>query len=182
MVGMFHSRRASEPSPWQSRRAKIAVLALVAAAFLIAGFASLLIWVPVMALRSVEAGFAEVRESHVVRNVPAPEDFDSFLTRDLDSYFAERTGKTVAVTYELLRDGPSQSGVAYPKYYAWVSVHADGGVLEEGVVRVAAIDQAYFEVTHYFSAGQMRQDPSCFYAVFADDVRQKIETKLGMAK
>jgi hypothetical protein len=68
--------------------------------------------------------------------------------------------------------------MAYPKYYAWVSIGDGATPLEEGVVRVGAVDKAYFYVTHYFSADEVRHDPASIHAVFADDVCEKIEKKV----
>ena len=73
-------------------------------------------------LLSLAGVFASVGESNIEGNIPEPQDFDRFLKRDLESYFAQPNGRKVTVEYELLRDGPSQAGTAYPKYYAWVDV------------------------------------------------------------
>lgn len=66
---------------------------------------------------------AELPRTHVDTNVPETEEFDRILGRDLDSYFRSRTGESsLSIDYELLRLGPTQSGTAYPKFYAWVQV------------------------------------------------------------
>jgi hypothetical protein len=61
-----------------------------------------------------------VAQSHIDANVPSAEQFHSLLKRDLQAFFSNRHGSSVTVSYELLRDGPTQTGIAYPKYYAWV--------------------------------------------------------------
>jgi hypothetical protein len=82
---------------------------------------------------------------NIVGNVPEPDDFDRLLTRDLETYFVHQTGKTVTVTYELLRDMPSQAGMAYPKYYAWVRVFDGATKVQSGVVRVEAMEKTTAE-------------------------------------
>jgi hypothetical protein len=87
-------------------------------------------------------------------------------------------GTNVAVNYELLRDGPSQAGSAYPKYYAWINILDGSTLLEEGVVRVGAVRKASFYVTHYLTADDIRQSPDSIHEIFADDVCRKIEEKI----
>src|SRR5438094_5556117 len=65
---------------------------------------------------------AAIAESHIKGNVPAKARFDKYLWRDLTAYFARSTGKKVAVAYEFLREGPTQTGSSYPKYYLWVLI------------------------------------------------------------
>jgi len=72
-----------------------------------------------------------VAESHVKANVPDEMDFDVFLKRDLAEYFKEAKKQSVVVEYELLRKGATQSGTAFPKFYAWVTVKADGSKKEQ---------------------------------------------------
>jgi len=107
---------------------------------------------------------ADVQASHIEANVPARESFEAFLRRDLLAYFhAPGTG---SLEYKLLRDGPTQSGVAYPKYYLWVTVRSGSSLLNEGAVRVAAIGRKRFEVTNFLSRGTIRATPSEVGVVF----------------
>jgi hypothetical protein len=82
-----------------------------------------------------------IADSHIRANVPDEKDFDNFLRRDLAAHFKELKKKEVVVEYELLRGGPTQSGTAFPKFYAWVRVKENGNLLEEGAVRIAAIEK-----------------------------------------
>jgi hypothetical protein len=59
-------------------------------------------------------GFGEESE-----DIPEPASFRSILIRDLTKYFAPQYGDDIAVDYQLFRDGPTITGVAYPKYYLW---------------------------------------------------------------
>ena len=79
------------------------------------------------------------------------------------------------MSYELLRKGPTQSGVAYPKYYAWVRVHRHDGLLE-GAVRLAAIDDQRFEVTHFLPAQEIVASPG-IESVFPEPLRQTIRDR-----
>ncbi len=75
---------------------------------------------------AVREGILAIEQSHIDGNVPAPKDFQSFLIRDLQKHFSSLLKKKVRVEYELLRDGPTQVGIAYPKYYAWVKIYGTG--------------------------------------------------------
>jgi hypothetical protein len=129
-------------------------------------------------LLSLADVFAAAGESTIEGNIPEPQDFDRLLKSNLEAYFAQPTGKRVTVTYELLRQGPSQAGTAYPKYYAWVDVLEGTKRIQSGVVRVAAIDKAYFEVTNYYTVGDIRRDPAHVQWVFGDDSYQKIRRRM----
>ncbi|MDA0339877.1 MAG: hypothetical protein O2910_08615 [Proteobacteria bacterium] len=61
-----------------------------------------------------------ISQSHIDANVPSSKDFDAFFRRDLEAYFTLPPNYDVKLEYELLRDGPTQTGLAFPKFYAWV--------------------------------------------------------------
>ncbi|HEY9827228.1 MAG TPA: hypothetical protein V6D19_17460 [Stenomitos sp.] len=110
---------------------------------------------------------ADIGVSHIEANVPEQRCFDTFLKRDLLDYFrASEIRAAASVEYELLRDGPTQSGVSYPKYYLWVKVHSKNAVIAEGAVRVAAIDQKRFEVTNFLSRSSIQSNPNDVDTVF----------------
>ena len=71
-------------------------------------------------------GLLDVGRSHIEANVPAPEQFRALLTRGLEAYFHAAGAQPVRADYQLLRDQPTQSGVAHPKYYAWVRIFCAG--------------------------------------------------------
>ena len=83
--------------------------------------------------------------------------------------------------YEFLREAPTQTGVAYPKYYLWVRKMNVTTVTEEGAVRVAAIDQSRFDVTQYVSRERILASPSqvasTFPAALVDQIVQKSQAK-----
>lgn len=89
------------------------------------------------------------------------------------------------MSYELLRKEPTQSGVAYPKYYAWVRVHRDDGLLE-GAVRLAAVDDekfevTNFEVTHFLGAREIVTSPRLIEPVFPQPLHQTIRDRARTA-
>lgn len=117
-------------------------------------------------------------ESHIRANVPDEKDFAKFLKRDLEEYFKEAIQKTISVEYELLRDGPTQSGIAFPKFYGWVTVRHGATVLDQGAVRVAAIEKKRFEVTHFFSEAEIKRAPAALDKIFPLPVADKIRNRV----
>src|SRR5690348_2540808 len=64
-----------------------------------------------------------IQSSHITENVPDAADFERFLQRDLQSYFADaRKEPAVTVDYEPLRRGVTQSGLSFPRFYLWVRI------------------------------------------------------------
>ena len=120
-----------------------------------------------------------IAESHVKANVPEEKDFDVFLKRDLTEYFKEQKKKSVVVEYELLRKGATQSGTAFPKFYAWVTLKVDGSSVEEGPVRVAAIEKKRFGIYDYVSRVEIERDVAKLNQLFPAPVADKIREKLG---
>ena len=76
--------------------------------------------------------FRGIQESHIQGNVPEASTFDAYLKRDVASFFQAKFRKSLEISYDLLRQGPTQSGVALPKYYLWVRVIDQGTIIEEG--------------------------------------------------
>jgi hypothetical protein len=122
-----------------------------------------------------------IAKSHIEGNVPDEKDFDSFLKRDLAAYFKEQTGNDVIVEYELLRNAPTQSGIAFPKFYAWVKVKekAKDNLIEEGAVRLAAMEKKRFGVTDYLERSVIERDVEQVYKVFPRPVGDKIRDKIN---
>lgn len=123
----------------------------------------------------------DVQQSHIDANVPPEADFDRLLRRDLAAHFASGDGPPPDVSYELLRKGPTQSGIAYPKFYAWVSIRRDGHPIREGAVRLAAIDRQRFEITQFVDQSEIRRDPSGLDQIFPPPVAAAIKARVGAA-
>jgi len=122
---------------------------------------------------------SDVARSHIEGNVPSDTDFDTTLRRDLTDYFRRSTQRSVKVEYELLRKGPTQSGVAYPKFYVWVKVVVQSKPTEQGAVRVAAIEKVRFEVTDFLSKAEIVRDPSAVSRVFPAALVPSIVERAG---
>jgi len=118
----------------------------------------------------------DVAKSHVEGNVPPGKLFDELLTRDLNNYFC-RNSNDCKIEYEFLREGPTQSGTSYPKYYVWVKTFKGSTVADEGAVRVAAVEQKSFDVTHFLSREQISQSPSQVASIFPTALVNKITEK-----
>jgi hypothetical protein len=123
----------------------------------------------------------QLQQSHIEGNVPREADFDGLLRRDLMGYFATGDGPAHEVSYELLRKGPTQTGIAYPKVYAWVRIRREGHPTREGAVRLAAIDRQRFEVMPFVDQSEIRRDPSGLDDVFPPPVASAIKIRLGSA-
>jgi hypothetical protein len=120
-----------------------------------------------------------VRESHIDANVPARADFDRIMRRDLEAYFAGASPRPIAaLDFQLLRDGPTQSGWAYPKYYVWVVVQHGADSVQEGAARLQAMDRERFEVTHFLSRDEIASNRSGLRSVFPEPVCVRIEEKM----
>jgi hypothetical protein len=117
-----------------------------------------------------------IQESHIDANVPAASEFDQYLQRDLKSYFSGAN-----VTVDLLRRGPTQSGVAYPKFYAWVRAVAPGAPPVEGAVRLEAVDRQKFIVTDFLSMHEIRSNPSQVDSIFPAALCAAIKHRAGVA-
>jgi len=112
------------------------------------------------------AALDEAATSHINADVPAQSLFDPALRRDLLAYFGGER-----VEYTLLRAGPTQSGTAHPKYYAWVKIAGRG----EGAVRLAAVGGNHFEVTDFVSLTEVRERPSRLNGVFPEALMSEIQ-------
>jgi hypothetical protein len=119
-----------------------------------------------------------IQRSHIEGNVPVQADFKGFLSRDLAKYLSALRLKTLRAEYELLRDGPTQSGVAYPKFYVWVRVFDGKTLVEEGAARVAAVDRKGFDITDYVDSKAIRAAPDALYRVFPAAVADKMKARL----
>ena len=123
-----------------------------------------------------------VAESHIAANVPSTNDFRPFLIRDLTAYLKPTHGDKLTVDYELFRDGPTQSGVAYPKFYLWLrATNAEKSVIE-GVVRVAAIGKKWFEISDFVPRAEIVSRPDAVRRIFPAALIEKIHTKAGVKK
>lgn len=129
-----------------------------------------------------EAILREIQRSHIEGNVPPKDEFHRLLRRDLVGYFSSPGQPPAEVEYELLRDGPTQSGVSYPKYYVWLRVVQPGVPDRHGAARLAAIQRQRFEVTQFLSEAEIERDPSQLDQVFPAAVAERIRAKLSIER
>ncbi|WP_162615626.1 hypothetical protein [Pseudanabaena sp. ABRG5-3] len=129
---------------------------------------------------------AIVQGSHIKVNAPnVPEQFDKLLKRDLTSYLQDIYKEVVTVEYELLRAKPTQVGVALPKYYIWVKIYRQNRqisgqkvLIDEGAVKVAAVERTHFTVLNYLVIADLKKSPERINQVFPLPVGDKIRLRL----
>jgi hypothetical protein len=121
-----------------------------------------------------------IADSHIRANVPDEKHFDKFLKRDLERYFKDMERKPVTVQYELLRNGPTQTGIAYPKFYAWVTIRHHEGLVDEGAVRLAAVEKKRFDITDYISRADTERSPGTLDRIFPRPVADKIRERINL--
>ena len=117
-------------------------------------------------------------DSHIQANVPKGKSFQEYLKRDLTSYFC-KAYKDCRVEFEFLRNRPTQTGIAYPKYYLWTKAFSGNKLISEGAVRVAAIDQKHFDVTNFLAADEIAASPAQVEQIFPAALVHKIIAKAG---
>ena len=130
----------------------------------------------VVAYQSIQT--PSLSESHIRANVPDEKDFDRLMKKGLEEYF-RNPEKVVTVDYELLRETPTQVAVGSPKFYVWVKVYENGAFLEEGAVRLGAIEKKEFAVIQYLSREDIERDPARMNYLFPKDAADKIREKMG---
>lgn len=125
---------------------------------------------------SEQKAISEIQNSYIDANVPNNNKFDAFLKRDLEKHFFGTYGE-VTVKSEFLRDGPTQSGVAYPKYYLWIKIYKDDKLVNEGAVRVEAIEKKRFEITDFVNSEEIKNNSKDIKIVFPRQVCEKIKSR-----
>lgn len=154
---------------------RVSIIGAIALAFMAAGSCNL----AKQSAKIVGARF--FAESHLKAKPSQETEFNRLLKQDLESYFRQQVRLEVTADYELLRQGPTQSGASYPKYYAWVIVRDKTSrlKLEEGAVRIAALEKTRFEVTDYLSRSEINEDINSAYSLFPKAVCERIKEKLA---
>jgi len=135
-----------------------------------------------LACASYCAQIPGVAESHIEANVPGTNDFRPFLIRDLTAYLQPLYGDKLTVDYELLRDGPTQSGVTYPKFYLWLKATNIDNTVIEGAIRVAAVDKKRFDITDFLSRTDIVSHPDRLESIFPQPLVENILKRAGAAK
>jgi hypothetical protein len=115
----------------------------------------------------------DVAASHIEANVPNSNVFDTYMKRDLGAYFCKGT-EDCRTEYSLLREGPTQTGIAYPKYYVWAKCFHGDELSTQGAVRVAAIDKETFRITDFLSQEEILASPRQVSSIFSSQLVEKI--------
>ena len=73
----------------------------------------------------IALGVAALGEQSISEDIPEPASFRSFLIHDLTKYFAPQYGADITVDYQLLRDGPTITGISI-RDNLWFTVSQSG--------------------------------------------------------
>ena len=125
---------------------------------------------------------AEVQRSHIEANVPPAEQFEHLMKKGLKEHLQNLGSPNITgIEYELLRQQPTQTGIAYPKYYVWVRANAGKSLLREGAARVAAIERRHLQVTDFVSREEIKSHPEkvglVFPAALVESIKKRAEAK-----
>lgn len=143
----------------------------------------LLVFAAICELNAAFASPQDVQQSHISANVPDTyKEFEKFVGRDLAKYFSNKSAKKIEIKFDLLRRGPTQSGVAYPKFYLWVVLKSNNKKLDEGAVRIAAIEKKRIEVTDFVSKSKIIKNPKAIEAIFPRALCDGIRNRAGVNK
>jgi hypothetical protein len=122
-----------------------------------------------------------LQNDYIEANVPPEDVFSTYLERDVLAYMqAEVSPKIIDVKTTLLRQGATQSGTAYPKFYLWVVATSKGGAVIDGAARVAAVDRVGFEITRFLSSKEIKDDPKAVASTFPAPIVPDILEKTGV--
>ena len=127
-----------------------------------------------------ERMIAELQAGHIRANVPDNADFSRLLERDLAAYFAASGVRNPVIRFELLRQGATQSGSAYPKFYLWVRACSGEDRVTAGAIRVAAVQRERFEITDFLSAKEISGDPDRIGSIFPAPLVGPIRERAGL--
>lgn len=99
------------------------------------------------------------------------------LAAALADYLAPTLGDDLVVDYTLLRDIPTQVGVAVPKYYVWFVASQQGQTVADGAARIAALSEDRFTVLNLVSRPDILDDPAQLERIFPTALIPDIERR-----
>lgn len=120
---------------------------------------------------SPDLGTSEASESS------SPMAQNAALAEALASYLAPSLGPDLRVEYALLRDIPTQVGVAVPKYYVWFVASQQGQVVADGAARIAALSEEEFTVLNLVSRSDILDDLAQLEGIFPAALVPEIERR-----
>lgn len=118
--------------------------------------------------------FFNIHKSYLDANIPDQSKFDSLLARDLVGHFSE-ISELAEVHWVFLREGPTQSGTSYPKFYLWVKIYENNKLLKEEAARVQAMEKTRFSITDFVDFDDIKNRSKDIYSIFPVLVCEKIE-------
>jgi hypothetical protein len=118
-----------------------------------------------------------VPASQIDANVPAEADFSRFLIRDCDKYLRSQGYNGDVVSVELLRQGPTQVGTGYPKFYAWLTMTNRGKPVVEGAARLEAMDRKELHVTDFVRKADIKSGKAKLEDIFPATLLADIQTR-----
>lgn len=122
----------------------------------------------------------EIRQSHIDGNLPSKEVFQEYLIRDIQKHFKLSVTNDFGLEIQFLRDGPTQTGLSFPKFYLWVSVKYANGRVQEGAMRIAAVNKTHFDITDFTPRREIVENPNVIEDVFPEALVSKIRSKAGL--
>lgn len=88
----------------------------------------------------------DVSRTYLDAHVPAPEQFDGLLERDLLDWARATHGHHVRIEYRLLREKPTHVGTGHVWYFATVDVLDGGAARRSYLMRLIAQDRTEFAI------------------------------------
>ena len=145
-------------------------------------YLALTLWFAVVGNVPAQSMPEALQNNHIEANVPPEDVFFAYLERDVLAYLQAEIAPSIAtVKTTLLREAPTQSGLAYPKFYLWVVATSKDGTVIEGAARVAAVDRIGFEITTFLSSKEINAEPqavaSTFPALLVPDIESRAAVK-----
>jgi hypothetical protein len=123
-----------------------------------------------------------LQADHIKHNVPEPRDFNGLLQRDVKAFFVTKGMKNPTVTIDLLRSGPTQSGMSYPKFYLWVTANTAGKDVAVGAMKVDAVQKNKFRVSKFLQIDDIRADPDQLNTTFPAALIRSIKERCGIPR
>ncbi len=108
----------------------------------------------------------------------ADDSFSRALAAQVSAYLSETAGQKLAAEYEMLRDAPTVTGVAFPKFYIWVRARgSDDSIVSEGAMRIAETAENTFQVTDFVNKESISKEPQKLERIFPKLLLPKIYKK-----
>jgi len=121
----------------------------------------------------------KLSRSHIDGNAPAEKDFDVFLKCDLTKHFRTFWHNSPRVECDLFFKLPTQTGLGYPHYYAWLTVYHGNRVALSGAADLIAEGKTKFEVDDFLNKSEIARNPDCLKKVFPDPLIPMILKRAG---